>query len=124
VRRANVSQELNFRDAAGLFLVWRFWRQQVSVLLRVEQELFKAFGEFEASGNHTPCSAMLSLSTRRAGAVARAARFSASSARLRVSAMCSPTRWSMTQSRVSTHTPEGNFILQDAARDDVTESLS
>jgi hypothetical protein len=40
----------------GLFLVWRFWRQQVSVLPRVEQELFKAFGEFEASRNSAPAS--------------------------------------------------------------------
>jgi hypothetical protein len=40
----------------GLFLVWRFWWQQVSVLLRVEQEFFKALGEFEASGNSAPAS--------------------------------------------------------------------
>jgi hypothetical protein len=42
--------------SGALFLAWRFWRQQVPVLLRVKQELFKAFSEFEASGNSAPAS--------------------------------------------------------------------
>jgi hypothetical protein len=53
----SLSVQAVFADRPGsLFLVWRFWRQQVPVLLRVEQKLFKAFGELEASGNHAPVS--------------------------------------------------------------------
>jgi hypothetical protein len=39
-----------------LFLIWWFWLQQIPVPLRVEQEFFKAFCEFEASGNSAPTS--------------------------------------------------------------------